>query len=123
MAQVVFRPSDYYSTRGLGLRVDVDEHFNWGRVMAVVRSGSGYGDRAEVPGLERLVREVASWTGLQVCQTNGTEWTPRYYLVTPMSGVPLSEGSRLTLVDRKGLRATGRVELNHGSLVLDTSQG
>jgi len=76
MAQVVFRPSDYYSTRGLGLRVDVDEHFNWGRVMAVVRSGSGYGDRAEVPGLERLVREVASWTGLQVCQTNGTEWTP-----------------------------------------------
>ena len=29
MAQVVFRPSDYYSTRGLGLRVDVDEHFNW----------------------------------------------------------------------------------------------
>jgi hypothetical protein len=47
----------------------------------------------------------------------------RYYLVTPMSGVPLSEGSRLTLVDRRGLRATGRVEMNHGSLVLDTSQG
>lgn len=70
----VFKPFDFYSTRGLGLRVDVDEHFNWGRVMAVVRSG--YGDRAEVPGLERLVREVVSWTGLRVCQTNGTEWTP-----------------------------------------------
>lgn len=47
----------------------------------------------------------------------------RYYLVTPMSGVDLPEGSRLTLVDRKGNRATGRVEMNHGTLVLDTSQG
>lgn len=75
MGLVVFRPFDFYNTRGLGLRVDVDEHFNWARVMAGVRAG--YGDRGEVPALDRLVREVASWTGLRVCQTpTGLEWTP-----------------------------------------------
>jgi len=45
----------------------------------------------------------------------------RYFLVVPMAGVKLREGSWLTLVDRAGHRATGRVEINHGSLVLDTS--
>jgi hypothetical protein len=44
----------------------------------------------------------------------------RYYLVVPMAGVPLQEGSRVILVDRSGKRATGRLEVNHGSLVLDT---
>ena len=67
---------------------------------------------------EVLVQKLEIVTGTSLREMG------RYYLVTPMSGVPLSEGSRLTLVvDRKGLRATGRVELNHGSLVLDTSQG
>jgi hypothetical protein len=54
--------------------VDVDEHYNWGgsRLLSDLATVTV----PRFPGLKRLVREVASWTGLRVCQTNGTEWTP-----------------------------------------------
>ena len=64
---------------------------------------------------EVLVQKITAVTGTSQKEIG------RYFLVVPMSGVDLREGAWLTLVDRAGHRATGRVVLNHGSLVLDTS--